>query len=75
MTELQRYLAEEIATDHADGLLTRREALRRLTLLGVGVGAASSLLAACADAKNAAKPASASGADAAGGSPATQTEA
>ena len=47
MTDLQRYLAEEIATDHADGLLTRREALRRLGLLGVGTLAASTLLTAC----------------------------
>jgi carboxymethylenebutenolidase len=35
MTELQRYLAEEVAEDHADGILTRREALRRLGLLGL----------------------------------------
>ncbi len=45
MTELQRYLAEEIAEDHVDGIITRREALRRLGLLGLGMGAASSLLA------------------------------
>lgn len=48
MTPFQRYIAEEIAVDHADGLLTRREALRRLGLLGIGLAAASSLLAACA---------------------------
>ena len=46
MTELQRYLAEEIAEDHADGLVTRREALRRLGLLGLGGATAASLLAA-----------------------------
>jgi carboxymethylenebutenolidase len=46
MTKLQRYLVEEIALDHADGLITRREALRRLALVGFGVSAASSLLAA-----------------------------
>src|SRR5262245_5799786 len=46
MTELQRYLVEEIALDHADGLITRREALRRFALVGFGVSAASSLLAA-----------------------------
>jgi carboxymethylenebutenolidase len=44
MTELQRYLAEEVAEDHADGIITRREALRRLGLLGVGMTAAVSLL-------------------------------
>lgn len=49
MTPLQRYIAEEIATDHVDGLLTRREALRRLALLGVGSAAATALIAACGD--------------------------
>lgn len=49
MTPLQRYIAEEIAADHADGLLTRREALRRLGLLGLGATAAAALLAACAN--------------------------
>jgi carboxymethylenebutenolidase len=47
MTPLQRYIAEEIATDHVDGLLTRREAMRRLALLGVGGGAAAALISAC----------------------------
>jgi carboxymethylenebutenolidase len=46
MTEIQRYLAEEIAEDHADGLVSRREALRRLGLLGLGGAAAASMLAA-----------------------------
>src|ERR1700753_590508 len=46
MTSLQRYIAEEIATDHVDGLLTRREALRRLALLRVGTAAAAALIAA-----------------------------
>ena len=45
VTELQRYLAEEVAEDHADGLISRREALRRLGLLGLGGAAAASLLA------------------------------
>jgi carboxymethylenebutenolidase len=47
MTPLQQYIAEEIAVDHADGLMNRREAMRRLGLLGLSVAAASSLLAAC----------------------------
>jgi carboxymethylenebutenolidase len=47
MTEMQRYLAEEVALDHVDGLITRREALRRLGLLGLGLTAASALIAAC----------------------------
>jgi carboxymethylenebutenolidase len=46
VTEIQRYLAEEIAEDHADGLVSRREALRRLGLLGLTGAAAASLLAA-----------------------------
>lgn len=51
MTPLQRYIAEEIATDHVDGLLSRREALRRLALLGVGTAAATALITACGEAK------------------------
>ena len=47
MKEIERYLAEEIATDYGDGIVNRREALRRLALLGLEVGAASALLAAC----------------------------
>jgi carboxymethylenebutenolidase len=46
MTELQRYLAEEVAEDHADGIITRREAMRRLGLLGVSGAGATALLAA-----------------------------
>lgn len=59
MTPLQRYIAEEIATDHVDGLMPRREALRRLALLGVGSVAASALIAACgrSDEDDAASPA------------------
>ena len=44
---MKRYIAEEIATDHLDGLLSRREALRRLGLLGIGTAAATALIAAC----------------------------
>lgn len=35
--------------DCAEGILTRREALRRLMLLGVGAAAATTLLAGCGD--------------------------
>jgi carboxymethylenebutenolidase len=45
MTELQKYLAEEVAEDLADGIITRREAMRRLGLLGVTGAAATGLLA------------------------------
>jgi carboxymethylenebutenolidase len=48
---LKRYVAEEIATDHVDGLLSRREALRRLALLGLSTAAASALIAACGEGK------------------------
>ncbi|WP_237568172.1 dienelactone hydrolase family protein [Mycolicibacterium lacusdiani] len=47
MTPLQRYIAEEIATDHVDGLMSRREALRRMALIGVGATAAGALITAC----------------------------
>jgi carboxymethylenebutenolidase len=45
MTEIQRYLAEEVAEDLADGIITRREAVRRLGLLGVTSAAAAGLIA------------------------------
>jgi carboxymethylenebutenolidase len=45
MTEIQRYLAEEVAEDLADGIITRREAIRRLGLLGMTGAAAAGLLA------------------------------
>jgi carboxymethylenebutenolidase len=48
VTELQRYLAEEVAEDHADGIITRREAMRRLGLLGVSGSAAVAMLGAAA---------------------------
>ena len=44
---LRDYLRTEIALDHAEGHLTRRDALHRLGLLGLSTAAASSLLAAC----------------------------
>ena len=45
---LEKYLQEEVALDHADGYLSRREALRRLAYLGLAAPAAVALLAACA---------------------------
>ena len=73
----QRYLAEEVAIDHVDGVISRREALRRLGLLGLGVPAASALLAACGGDGDEAGPAATTattGAAAAPG-PAVETEA
>ena len=49
MTEYQRYIAEEIAVDHTDGIISRREAGRRLGLLGLSAAAASALLAGSPD--------------------------
>jgi carboxymethylenebutenolidase len=44
---MREYLAGELVQDCADGLVSRREALRRLGLLGLTVTAATTLLAAC----------------------------
>jgi carboxymethylenebutenolidase len=57
MTEMQKYLAEEVAEDLADGIITRREALQRLGLMGVTGASATALLGAFAG------PAAAKGGD------------
>ncbi len=46
---LSEYIVGEVALDCEEGYLTRREALRRLGLLGVTGAAAAALLAACGD--------------------------
>ncbi|AYF73433.1 dienelactone hydrolase family protein [Nocardia yunnanensis] len=69
MTSLQRYIAEEIATDHAEGLLSRREAVRRLGLLGMGTPAAVALLAACGESTKPAAPSSTAAATSSPSSP------
>ena len=46
---LRNYLVGEVAEDFADGLLNRREAMRRLGLLGLSMGSAVALLSACGD--------------------------
>jgi carboxymethylenebutenolidase len=51
VTELQKYLAEEVAEDVADGILTRREAMQRLGVLGFTASAAAAMLAAKAEAR------------------------
>ena len=56
---LRSYLVGEVAEDFADGLVTRREALRRLGLLGLGLGSATALLAACGEPAAPPPPASA----------------
>jgi carboxymethylenebutenolidase len=45
---LREYLTTEVGEDWIDGLITRREAIRRLAMLGMSAGSASALLAACA---------------------------
>jgi carboxymethylenebutenolidase len=45
----EEYVQKEIVADCAEGYLTRREALRRLMVLGVGASAAGVLLAGCSD--------------------------
>jgi carboxymethylenebutenolidase len=47
---LHDYLASEVGEDWADGIISRREALRRLALLGLSVGSSIALLEACAPA-------------------------
>jgi carboxymethylenebutenolidase len=44
VTEIHRYLVEEIALDFRDGHLSRREAMRRLLLMGVSAVVAPTLL-------------------------------
>jgi carboxymethylenebutenolidase len=58
---LHDYLAGEVGEDWADGIISRREALRRLALLGLTVGSAIALLEACAPAGGPASQVSASG--------------
>lgn len=45
---LRDYLTTEVGEDWIDGLITRREAIRRLALLGLSAASATALLAACA---------------------------
>ena len=76
---MQSYFAEEIATDHVDGLLSRREAMRRLALLGLSATAASALIAACGAGGKKEAPGTTTGTQAAGtpatGAPTTGTPA
>jgi carboxymethylenebutenolidase len=45
----EEYVRDEIVADCVEGYLTRREALRRLMLLGIGAATASTLLASCGE--------------------------
>jgi carboxymethylenebutenolidase len=44
---LREYLIGEVTQDYSDGLMTRREAMRRLGLLALSTSTATALLAAC----------------------------
>jgi carboxymethylenebutenolidase len=71
---LREYLTTEVGEDWIDGLITRREAIRRLALLGMSATSASALLAACAaqtgpSATQSAAATASPGASAAGASP------
>jgi len=70
---LERYLQEEVAIDHADGYLSRREAIRRLAYLGLAAPAAATLLAACARDADSPTPERTPGASPAGPKP-SETE-
>jgi carboxymethylenebutenolidase len=47
LNETQRYFVEEHVEDFRDGLITRRELVRRVTLIAGGAAAAGTILAAC----------------------------
>ena len=68
---LKDYIAHEVALDCEEGFLTRREALRRLGLMGVTGAAAAALLAACGDDDDGAAPGSTSTPPASAPSPST----
>ena len=47
MPNINEYLSEEVVENYTDGLISRREALRQLSLLGIGAAVAVPMLAAC----------------------------
>jgi carboxymethylenebutenolidase len=74
MTVFTNYLTDEVVEDYADGIISRREAMRRLGMLGVGTAVAVPLLAACGVAGDGgtAESATASPADSAPAGPTAQ---
>src|SRR5687768_5152868 len=74
MSSINEYLTSEVVVDYSDGLINRREALRRLSMLGVGIAVAGPMLAACespgGDAPAPATPATSSAAAPSGSAPA-----
>src|SRR6188472_1800766 len=47
MSRFHDYLTSEVVEDYSDGIINRREAMHRLSLLGMAVAVALPLLAAC----------------------------
>lgn len=70
MPGINEYLTSEVVVDYADGLINRREALRRLTMLGVSVAVAGTMLAACGSPGGSTPAPSGSGPAPAGSAPA-----
>ena len=54
LNQMQRYLGEEMYEDYQEGLMSRREMLRRVLGICGGAAAAAALLAACGDSTGAA---------------------
>jgi carboxymethylenebutenolidase len=74
MTQFTGYLTGEVVEDYADGMIDRREALRRLGLLGIATVAAVSLLAACDAGSGGAPTDGGQGTAGPGGQPGGQTD-
>ena len=47
LNETQRYFIDEHVEDYMDGLISRRELLRRVTLISGSAALAASIVAAC----------------------------
>jgi carboxymethylenebutenolidase len=67
----EEYVRDEIVADCAEGFLSRREALRRLMLLGIGAATAATLLAGCSEDEPVVEGATSSTTDPSAGSTAT----
>ena len=70
---MREYLIGEVTQDYADGLMSRREAMRRLGLLALSAGAASAMLAACGTESDAGASSAPTGTGATTGGAATPT--
>ncbi|WP_327006059.1 dienelactone hydrolase family protein [Dactylosporangium sp. NBC_01737] len=68
MSSINEYLTSEVVVDYSEGLIHRREALRRLSMLGVGAAVAGPMLAACESPSGSPAPATPSAAGSVSGS-------